>query len=161
LATRRLGLFLGIAPLVIGAMAFGACGDDDDGGGGSRSGSDEEFVADLCAAMKQFDEDITKVFSDPSAFEDEDEAVEALSEPMRNLANAFEDARVPNDLRDWHEKASKALNDTVDKLESGDFDESTFEDDPFEDPPQDAVDRLQKLAEDNEDCQDADFDFEG
>ena len=41
-------------------------------------------------------------------------------------------------------------------------DEGIFaEDSPIEEPPQEAQDRLEKLINDNEDCKDSDFDFEG
>ena len=161
---RRL-LFLGFAPVALGALALAGCGGDDDddggGGGGSRTGSDEEFVTDLCAALKDFNDDISEVFSDPESFgEDEDKIAEAMSEPFRNLADSFDEMRVPNDLKDWHSDASEAMNKLADQLEDGNFDEASLEEDPFEDPPQDVIDRLQKLADDNEDCQDADFNFD-
>lgn len=157
---RKLGPLLGIAPFALGALLFAGCGDDDDGGGGgTRTGTDEQFVSDFCAALKDFDEDFSSVFANIEDLEDEDAMMEAMAEPISNFANAFEDIRVPSDLRDWHQQASRALRDAADSIEDGNFDEAAFDEDLIEEPPQDVQDRLQSLAEDNEDCKDANFDF--
>jgi hypothetical protein len=165
LKLRQLGLLLGIVPVALGAAIFAGCGDDDDdggGGGGARTGTDEQFVSDFCKALKDFQDSLSDTLSDPEALsEGEDAVAEALAEPFRDFADAFKDMRVPNDLKDWHSDATKALDQAADQLEDGKFDEGIFaEEEPFEDPPQDVQDRLQKLAEDNEDCKDADFTFD-
>ena len=159
---RKLGLLLGIAPFALGATFFAACGGDDDdggGGGGGGSGSDEDFVDGLCAAFKDFEDDFSKLLENPEDLANEDDAAEAMAEPFGKLADAFGDLNPPNDLEDWHKDASEALDKVAEQLKDGNFDESLFEDDPLEEPPGDAQERLQKLADDNEDCKEANFDF--
>lgn len=157
---RKIGLLLGIAPFALGATFLGACGDDD-GGGGGGSGSDEDFVAGLCDAFLVFQEDLQDLFSDLSDLEDEEEAAKAMAEPFEKLAESFEDLNPPSDLRDWHEDASEALNEAAEQLKDGNVDDGIFAgDQPFDDPPQDVQDRLQAIAEDNDDCIEADFTFD-
>jgi len=160
LEIRRLALWLGIAPAVVGASLFAACGGDDDGGGGG-TGSDEDYVADICDAMLGFQEDLEDLFKDPSKLADEEDAAKALAEPLSDLAGAFKKMKPPSDLKDWHKDASDALSEAADELKDGNLEADILtQDQPFPDPPKDAADRLAKIAEDNEDCQAADFNFE-
>jgi hypothetical protein len=151
-------------PAALG-LAFVGCGDDDDDDGaigGSGGGSDEEFVADICGAMLTFSKDVQKLLSDPKTLEDEDEAVKALAKPFETLANAFEDADPPSDLRDWHRTASSELNKAAESFKDGDASAlEEFEDAPIPEAPAAAQDRLQKIADSNKDCQDADFSLGG
>jgi len=157
---RRLILGLGVVPVLAGAALFGACsGDDDDEKG---TGSDEEFVADLCGIMKDFSDDLDGLEDDAEDVEDFDEIAKLLSGPIGDLADGFADLNPPADLKDWHEEASNELDKLADDLDSGELTEEAMSgDSPIPDPPKDAADRLSKIAEDNQDCRDADFDFEG
>ncbi len=153
---RRLALWLGLVPLTLGATFFAACGGDDDGGG---NGSDEDFVNDLCKAGADFSRDLESLGDDLADESDPEKIAEAVSEPFEDFANAFKDMNPPSDLEDWHEDASGSLDDAVNSLKDGDFDAGILGDDPIPEMPSDAQDRLTQLAEDNEDCQDAEFDF--
>jgi hypothetical protein len=159
LEIRKLGLWLGVAPALLAASTFAACGgDDDDGGGGT--GSDEDFVADFCELLKNFGEDIDKLEDEADSITDLDEIAELLSEPVENLADGFADLKPPADLRDWHKEASDQLKEAAEQLKDGNLDADILaSDSPIPDPPEDAADRLSAIAEDNEDCQDAEFGF--
>ena len=157
----KFALWLGVAPLALGAMFFGACGGDDDDtiGGGGRSGSDEDFVDDFCKAGSDFAKDIQDIGDDLSEETDPEKIGDAMSEPFEDFANAFKDLNPPSDLEDWHDDASKSLDNVVKSLKDGNFDAEALSDEPFPEMPKDAEERLSKLAEENEDCQDSDFDF--
>ena len=91
---------------------------------------------------------------------DEDKAIEAMVKPFENFANAIDDANPPKDLKDWHDQTVETLDDVVKKLKDGDVEAlSSFGDSPLPEPPADASERLQKIADKNKDCQDADFAF--
>lgn len=152
---RRLAL-LGIAPLAIGASLLASCGGDDDGGG---SGSDEDYVAAICAAGKEFSEDFEAAFADLDADASEEEALEAFVEPFRNFANAIDDANPPSDIADWHNDTVDAINEIVEQIEDGNLEALENMDEPIGDPPGDAAERLQAIADENQDCIDADFTF--
>jgi hypothetical protein len=153
---RRVMLGLGVVPVLAGAALFGACGGDDDGG----TGSDEDFVADLCEIMKNFSDDLDNLEEEAEGAEEFDEIAELLSGPIGDLADGFADLNPPEDLQDWHEEASEELDKLSDDLDSGELTEEAMSgESPIPDPPEEAAERLSALAEDNEDCQDADFDF--
>ena len=159
---RKFALWLGLVPLALGAMFFVACGGDDDdggGGGGGGTGSDEDFVDDLCKAGADFAKDLEDIGDDLSAETDPEKISEAISEPFEDFANAFKKLKPPSDLKAWHDDASKSLDDVVDSLKDGNLDAEVLGDEPFPEMPKDAEERLSKLAEDNDDCQESDFDF--
>lgn len=141
------------------ALLFGACGGDDDGGGGG--GSDEDFVAAICAAGRDFADDFTKVMDENADLTETDEIAEVMVEPFENFAKAVDDANPPEDLEEWHGEVVTALNGIVEGLKSGNEDEilAALDADPISDPPADATARLEALAQENEDCQAADFTF--
>lgn len=154
---RKFALLLGIAPVALGATFFAACGGDDDGGGGG-TGSDEAYVADFCEAYKNFFADLEDAQDDITSSDPEDIA-ETMAQPVEDLAKALKKAKPPKDMQDWHNQAVKTMEEAADELKDGNFDASIFGDETLSDPPEGAADRLQKLAEDNEDCDDAGFDF--
>lgn len=156
---RKLAIWAGILPVALGATLFGACGGGDDGGSGG-TGSDEKFVADICKAGLDFSKALEEVFKDPSALTDEDKAIEKLGDAFEDFANAFAKAKPPADLKDWHSEASKQLKDGVKQIKDGNLEGGIFAgDSPFPEPPAEAGDRLSKIAENNKDCQEADFSF--
>lgn len=152
---RRLVL-LGIAPFALGAPLIAACGGGDGGGG---TGNDEDYVAAICKAGKEFQDELFAAFSEVDPDASEEEALEAFVEPFENFANAIEDANPPSDLEDWHEDTVNAINDIVERIKDGDLDALESEDDPIGDPPAGAAERLQAIADENEDCIEADFTF--
>ncbi|MCC7364500.1 MAG: hypothetical protein IT303_09005 [Dehalococcoidia bacterium] len=139
----------------LAASVFVACGGDDDGGSGGGTGSDEEYVADICKGMNDFMEDFGAAFEDLDLEStNEDDMIDAFVKPFESLANAFEDAKPPSDLKDWHSDAVDALNDMVKAMKDGDA--GALENDALgdiPDMPEDVAERLGKIAEDNEDCQ--------
>ncbi|WP_322796396.1 hypothetical protein [Tepidiforma sp.] len=151
--TKLLGL-AGAAALAL--LGGAACG----GGGGGGTGSDEEFVADVCKAGAQFQKDLEAAFTKMASADSQEDAVKAVAEPFEKFANAFKDANPPSDLKEWHKEASNSLDDAVAALKKGNMDAEIFSSDtPFPDPPAGAAERLQKIAENNKDCQDADLFF--
>ncbi len=164
MSLKKLVLYASVATLALGAMAFSACGGDDDDGGSSSSssggtGSDEKFVADICKAGAQFSKDLEKASANLGNASDPKKAAEALADPFEDFAKAFDKAKPPKDLKDWHDQASKKLNEAVAALKKGDLESDIFTGEPFPDPPKEASDRLTKIAENNKDCKDADFSF--
>lgn len=158
---RKIAIWAGIVPVALGATLFAACGGDDNGGGGgSGSGSDEDYVAAICKAGLNFTKDLEEVFKDPSALADEKKAMEKLADIFEDFANDFAKAKPPADLKDWHNDASKQLKDGVKQIKDGDLESGIFAGDtPFPEPPAEAGERLQKAAESNKDCIEADFAF--
>ena len=158
---HTLAIWTGFVPVALAATFLAACGGDDDGGPGG-TGSDEDFVADICRAGADFSKALQEVFSDPSALADEDKAIEKLSDAFEAFANDFAEARPPADLKEWHSESSKQLDDGVQQLKDGNLEGGVFAgDNPFPEPPAEAGERLSKIAETNEHCQDADFSFTG
>lgn len=148
--------------LAIGALVLTGCGGDDDGGGGSAlGGSDERYVADICAAGLQFQEDLLEAIGEHG--EDEERFAEALAEQFERLAKAFSDARPPNDIREWHESTTSQLDEFASQLKAGrDLDAigEELDDSLLTSPPEDAAARLQTIAANNSDCEAAGFSFE-
>ncbi len=157
LEIRRLAL-LGIAPFALGASLLAACGGDDDGGGGS--GNDEDYVAAICKAGADFQEDLFAAFGDIDPDASEEEQIQAFAEPFENFANAIDNANPPSDLSDWHNDTVDAINEIVDQIKDGNIDALESEDDPIGEPPAGAAERLQAIADENEDCIEADFTFD-
>lgn len=156
---RKIAIWAGILPVALGATFFAACGDDDDGGSGG-TGNDENYVSSICKAGLDFSKAIEKIFTDPEMLADEDKAMDKLADAFEDFSNAFAKANPPADLKDWHSDASKQLKDGVQQIKDGDLEGGIFAGDtPFPEPPAGAAERLEKIAETNEDCQEADFSF--
>ena len=147
-----------LVPALLGALLLGACGGDSDGGGGGGTGSDEKFVADICKAGAQFQDDLTKLFASLANVQSEEEAVKKLAEPFESFAKSFKTAKPPSDLKQWHSEASKSLDEAVAAMKKGDANAAIFQQDsPFPEPPKGAEERLSKIAAANADCQKADL----
>lgn len=158
----RWALFSAIA--IIALMAVAACGGDDGGSGGPGgpggnvgTGSDENYVAALCKASKQFSDDLAKITADPSKLKNPDDIGDAFAEPFDAFAKAVSKAKPPSDLKEYHGQFVKTLNDTSKKMKDskdGSF-LSAFGETDFPEPPQAAKDRLEKVAAKNKDCKEA------
>ncbi|PFG74505.1 hypothetical protein [Tepidiforma thermophila] len=147
-----------LVPALLGALLLGACGGDSDGGGGGGTGSDEKFVADICKAGAQFQDDLTKLFASLANVQSEEEAVKKLAEPFESFAKSFKTAKPPSDLKQWHSEASKSLDEAVAAMKKGDANAAIFQQDsPFPEPPKGAEERLSKIAASNADCQKAEL----
>jgi hypothetical protein len=173
------------AVAVLAAMLLASCGggDDDDksadasGGTGDNTanattgtsgestakiststGSDAKFVGDICKAYKNFSDELTKAQANIANVKSQEDAAKLFGDPFKNLAAAFAKASPPKDLKDWHTAAAKQLNDMANSMAKGDM--TAMENfATLPDPPQAALDRLTKAAEKNQDCKDANFDF--
>lgn len=153
---RQAGLV--ILPVVLGALVLGACGGGSNGGGGGGTGSDEKFVADICKAGAQFQDDLTKLFANLANVQSEEEAVKKLAEPFESFSKSFTAAKPPSDLKQWHSEASKSLDEAVAAMKKGNTNAAIFQQDsPFPEPPKGAEERLSKIAAGNADCQKADL----
>ena len=169
----RWAVFSVIATIAL--MALAACGGDDSTSGGPGSGpgsssgssgniatgSDENYVADLCKATKKFTDDLAAATKDPTKLQSGEDIGKLFGEPFEAFAKSVSKAKPPSDLKDYHSQIVKTLNDAAAKIKtSKDLSAlSTLGDSTIPDPPQAARDRLQKVAEKNKDCTDSGFDF--
>ena len=159
----RWALFSAIA--IIALMAVAACGGNDSTssapGGGGGTGSDENYVADLCKATKKFTDDLASVTKDPSKLKDPNDIGKLFAEPFDTFANSVAKAKPPSDLKDYHSQVVKTLKDAAQKIKtSNDLSAlSSLGDSSIPEPPQAAKDRLQKAAEKNKDCSETGFNF--
>ena len=167
----RWALFSAIAAIAL--MALAACGGDDSttsgpgsgpgGSGNIATGSDADYVADLCKATKKFSDDLAAATKDPSKLQGADDIGKLFGPPFEAFAKSVSKAKPPSDLKDYHSQVVKTLNDAAAKIKtSKDLSAlSALGDSAIPDPPQSVRDRLQKVAEKNKDCTDSGFDFGG
>ncbi len=145
---RLLRFAAGLGLLALAGFAGAACGVDD-------PGTDGDFVLELCDATKALEADFATAVSAASEQTDPAKAVEALAPPLDTFVAAFEDAKPPEDLEEWHKTAAKQLRASVDKFKA----EKTlaslegFGDSPVPDPPAEAKQRLREAAEDVDGCE--------
>ena len=164
---KKFGLWSLMAALALTAsLGLAACGggdDDDDGGSGGGSGgtgSDEKYVSDLCKATLDFSKAIEKVSSDPSKLSSAGDISKAFSGPFEDYAKAISKANPPKDLKEYHNQVVKTLNDASKAMKGGGGLEGLAAlGNDFPEPPQATQDRLQKIADKNKDCKDADLSF--
>ncbi|MGE0601799.1 MAG: hypothetical protein AB7J35_20655 [Dehalococcoidia bacterium] len=122
--------------------------------GGGGDGSDKEFVTDLCDATTQLKTDFAAAVKDASGQTDSGKAVDRLIPPLEAFVKAFDDAKPPKDLKEWHNAASDQLAAAVEKFKT----EKTlaslegFGDSPVPDPPADAKARLREVAQNIDAC---------
>ena len=123
--------------------------------GGGGSSTDEEFVTELCDATVQLKTDFAAAVKDASGQTDSGKAVERLIPPLEAFVKAFDDAKPPKDLKEWHSAATDQLQAAVEKFKT----EKTlaslegFGDSPVPDPPADAKQRLRAAAENITACE--------
>jgi hypothetical protein len=146
--TRFLTILAGLVAVVIGA-AFAACGDDDSG-----TGTDAQYVADICKAQATF-RDALKAL-DPTKLTTDSDQSKALVAPVTRYVNDVKAANPPKDVKPYHDKVVQFLSDGLDKLKKGD--PTALNGEP-EQAPQTVRDRLQKIADGNEDCKKTSFTF--
>lgn len=150
--------------LAAGLVFAAACGGDDDSSGGPAAssggtGSDEAYVASICKAQLKFSTSFKKVMSDPSKFNDPEEVAKIFSAPMDQLVKDMKAAKPPKDAKEYHDQVVKSISDVSAQLKkSKDITSLDLSDDKGE-PPAEIAGRLQKIADNNEDCKKADFSF--
>ncbi|MCE7929476.1 MAG: hypothetical protein HUU14_05900 [Dehalococcoidia bacterium] len=159
-------------PLALSVLLVACGGDDDDDGGGSdsgssaniKTGSDEDYVGDMCKAFDAYAAGLTKAMLSMGTSDSPDieKMMKALVEPMEDFAGALAKMKPPADMKDWHVASIKSINDAVKTLKDSKDLESL---DAIEDlgnfdmaeMPAGAEERLGKLAAKNKDCQKADL----
>ncbi|MGE3073806.1 MAG: hypothetical protein AB7N24_06905 [Dehalococcoidia bacterium] len=143
-----------LRPTRIACLAFIALPLAVAGCGGGGDGSDEQFVTDLCNATTRLKADFADAVKEASGQTDSTRAVDSLIPPLEAFVKAFEDAKPPKDLKDWHSAASDQLDAAVQKFRT----EKTlaslegFGDSPVPDPPADAKARLREVAQNVDAC---------
>ena len=142
-----------------GSLALVACGGDDDDGGGGGSGSDEDYVASLCGAYADFEEQFDELLADfnPSNTDDLDDFMSDAAEIVGSVVDGLEDANPPGDVEDAHENLLTAFRSFRDTLEEGDFGAVESADEPDFELPQDVEDRLSAAAENVDECRELDL----
>ena len=162
----------GLAALLAALTLFAACGDDDDdtsagdddsgsssSSGGDPSSSEEKYVATLCKATLDFTEALQKI--DPNDFTDEEKGLEAIKEPYQQFVKDIEKAKPTKELKDYHEQAVTQLKAGLKAIEDGDQDGiEALGDAEFPEPPADVSARLEKAAQENDDCKEANVAFD-
>lgn len=157
---KRRGRIAGFSSLVLGVAIVAGCGGDDDGGSSGKTASDEEYVGAMCDSFNTFTEDLLgKVFaaaaSGGSEEEAEKKALEAAEEVFKPLVDDMKAMGVPKDVREYHDEMVKQLEEVLKAIEDGDS--AALENADFGEDleiPADIQERLQAVAEKDEDCAD-------
>ncbi|HJP41592.1 MAG TPA: hypothetical protein QGF35_07790 [Dehalococcoidia bacterium] len=151
---QRTWLMMALSIPVTLVLIFAACGGDDDDGANGRGGSDESYVSAVCGAAVHF----LATFDDIDNA-DPDELLELLIESTEHYLETLEGINPPSDIEDFHGEVVKAFEDLLKAFEEGDDSVLLSEGDPFPEPPAEVAARLNALAEQNEDCIEADLSF--
>ena len=109
-------LALAIAPLALLAVA---CGGDDDGE--IKTGSEEDYVKATCKAQSQFLEDFLSAALSLSEDASEEDQLNALKDPVKDLVKAMRDARPPEDLVAYHTAVREAADAMEKAIDDGDL----------------------------------------
>lgn len=150
--TMRNTWLIGLLVAGLSLLVTAACG------GGGSAGSDEDYVAAICKAQQSFQAALERLSQDRS-IGSEQEAVAALIPAVEQLAKDFKAAKPPADVKDYHNKVAKALEDGAKALKKDKNLANLDALDPGP-PPAEAGQRLQALADDNADCTFAGFRFD-
>lgn len=115
------------------------------------TGSDEKYVADICKLSREWWDDMSAAFTkfDP---EKPEEFAKALTDPLNQYANELGKVKPPKDLKEWHEGLVAMFKEMIKGVESGEGDIFSDSDAAYPDMPADAMERLTKIAEKNDDC---------
>ena len=143
-------LAVALAAVVVLSLTalFAACGGDDDSSSGSSSsngksdatktsdstgdkktgdanpgavsGTDKEYVKDVCVVFNTYMEAVFKaISSDPSLSGDSDAIIKKIGPPLEAFGKGVAKARPPKDVKKYHDELVKTVNDTAAKLKSG------------------------------------------
>ena len=139
--TKRTAV-VGLAALSLTAVMtlLGACGGDDDstGGGAAKgsspaakddskvanagpvSGTDKEYVKDMCVSFNSYMDGVFKVIqSDPSSATDQAAIAKKLGPFLESFAKDVDKAKPPRDVKKYHDELVKQVKDSSEKLKSG------------------------------------------
>ena len=121
--------------------------------------ADRRHVAAICAAQLKFQEAGDDLQDDLTEAETEEDAVELLLPPMRELVDDFKSANPPDDAEEYHNILVDSFEDVVNTLEDTKSITALDELEDPPDPPADISARFDDIAADNQDCIDAGFTF--
>ena len=157
MSIRKLGTSVALTFAAFAAALSVACGDDAGGssnGGSVKTGSDDQYVGDMCKAFNTWLTVIDKVDMNSASSGDVTKILDVLVKPTEQLARDFSKMKPPADMKDWHAATVKALTNMSDTLKKS-KDLSALDSNPFPQMPADAEARLSTLAEAKKDCQNA------
>jgi len=137
------------------AVATAACDGDDNGG----SGSDEDYVAAICAAQLKFQQAGEDLEDELAAVENEEDAIDLILGPLGELISDFEDANPPGDAEAYHNLVVDSFREMERTLQEEKSIAALDELEELPDPPADVSARLDAIAAENQDCIDAGFTF--
>jgi hypothetical protein len=141
------GTLLALALTTATVLAAGlACGGGDD------TGSDGDYVVAFCDARRQFSSDLDAAVKQVSAAGGGE--FDRIADTFTELADDFDEMKPPEDLKDWHENASKQLSETASKIkkEKNLQAVTSLQRDPLSGMPEEPRERLKKEAENQESC---------
>lgn len=154
---RPAALFAWLSMILVAPMALVACGGGDGGG----TGSDEDYVRDVCGAMAKFDEGLDDLLgSSPSSLDEIEELTKDMGSLFKDMANDLDDANPPADAKEANDALVSFLKEAAETLESGDIEAiDSLGEEPEFSLPEDVEARLSAVAEDIEECDDLDTPF--
>ena len=139
-------LTLSIVAMAAFALIAAACGGDDDDD--IQTGSEEDYVKAACEAQNEFTEAVFAAALELGEDASDDDIIDALKDPVKDLRDAMKDARPPEDLVEYHRALIAAADDMVDAIEDGDQDALDNLDSADDELSQEEVDRLNAIAAD-------------
>lgn len=125
---------------------------------GGGDGNDEDYVTAICESSTILEDVFEIIFTAAfSGEEPDEETLDELVEGFEEWIDALDDANPPADAADAHDAAIESMREVIDSLKSGDDGlESLFGDDDSVtlDPPPAVTNRLQRVADGIEACDD-------
>jgi hypothetical protein len=97
-----------------------AKGDGKAADAGPVSGTDKEYVKDICVAFNAYMDGALKAFSsDPSSAGDQAALVKKIGPLLETFAKEVAKAKPPRDVKKYHDELVKQTKDSSEKLKSG------------------------------------------
>jgi hypothetical protein len=159
-------LALALGAVLVLALLVAACGggdsDDNANNGDATVGTseDRQFVSAVCSAYGAFAAAVERGLRNPSEIRRPEDLTERFAGPFDELARAFQRARPPRDLREWHAQASAELAQIADRLRRGNLDAAaSLGSNPIPALPAAAAARLEEVALNTRVCTDNRFHF--
>jgi len=119
-------------------------------GGGDGTGSDEDYISAFCDARREFTENLDTAVKQVSTGGDKEFG--QIADVFTELADDFDDMKPPEDLKDWHDTASKQLSDAAEKIEKEKNLQAVTSLPPLADMPAGPRERLRNQAQNYDSC---------